>query len=224
DSESSAQQDLEGLLENNECLLDVASDPDVIVDMSDPKSWHSTVLTHIVGPEDKGLYSLVFCRCAPPDPTTVSFRMRATFHNPGKKTGPDYLSAGETELPTVFFCFFCVFGTALVAWVAALRRRPAHVHSIHHMMGVLLLFKTLAMLFESIRYHYLKAREEGRGERGEGTSCAWSIVYYVFAFLKGIMLFVVILLIGTGWSLIKPYLNDREKRIVVVVLSLQVRA
>jgi hypothetical protein len=32
----------------------------------------------------------------------------------------------------------------------------------------------------------------------------------------------VILLIGTGWSLLKPFLNDREKKIIAVVLVLQV--
>ena len=32
----------------------------------------------------------------------------------------------------------------------------------------------------------------------------------------------VILLIGTGWSLVKPFLNDREKKIVLFVLVLQV--
>lgn len=48
------------------------------------------------------------------------------------------------------------------------------------------------------------------------------MVYYVFAFLKGIMLFTVILLIGSGWSLMKSYLNDQEKRIIWIVLTLQV--
>ena len=37
------------------------------------------------------------------------------------------------------------------------------------------------------------------------------------------MRFVVVLLIGSGWSLLKPYLNDKEKRIVLVVLALQVQ-
>ena len=32
----------------------------------------------------------------------------------------------------------------------------------------------------------------------------------------------VILLVGTGWSIVKPYLSGRERRIVVVVLVLQV--
>lgn len=82
------------------------------------------------------------------------------------------------------------------------------------MMTVLLVFKTLSMLFESIRYHYLGLT---------GAAEAWSIVYYLFAFLKGITLFVVMLLIGSGWSLIKPFLHSRDKKIIVVVLSLQVR-
>lgn len=33
----------------------------------------------------------------------------------------------------------------------------------------------------------------------------------------------MILLIGTGWSLVKPFLNAREKQVVAVVLVLQVR-
>lgn len=37
------------------------------------------------------------------------------------------------------------------------------------------------------------------------------------------MRFVVVLLIGSGWSLLKPYLNDKEKRIVLIVLALQVQ-
>eukprot|EP00904_Undaria_pinnatifida_P000070 jgi/Undpi1/10063/HiC_scaffold_28.g12517.m1 len=81
------------------------------------------------------------------------------------------------------------------------------------MMTVLLVFKTLSMLFESIRFHYLGLT---------GAAEAWSIVYYLFAFLKGITLFVVMLLIGSGWSLIKPFLHARDKKIIVVVLSLQV--
>ena len=48
------------------------------------------------------------------------------------------------------------------------------------------------------------------------------MVYYVLTFLKSLLLFTVILLIGTGWSLVKPYLNAREKQVVAVVLVLQV--
>ncbi len=36
------------------------------------------------------------------------------------------------------------------------------------------------------------------------------------------MLFTVILLIGSGWTLIKAFLTDREKKIIIVVFTLQV--
>ncbi len=35
-------------------------------------------------------------------------------------------------------------------------------------------------------------------------------------------MFVVIILIGTGWSSLKPFLNPREKNIFLIVLPLQV--
>ena len=65
-----------------------------------------------------------------------------------------------------------------------------------------------------MRFYYMKAHGD--------TMTSWNEIYYVFMFLKGIMLFVVILLIGTGWSLLKPHLNHSEKQIIFVVLLLQV--
>jgi len=55
-----------------------------------------------------------------------------------------------------------------------------------------------------------------------GVAELWSYIYYLFAFLKGMLLFTVILLIGSGWSLMKAYLNDKEKKIIFFVLILQV--
>ena len=53
-------------------------------------------------------------------------------------------------------------------------------------------------------------------------SCSLHYALPPFHYVPGLLLFTVILLIGTGWSLVKPYLNDREKKIVLVVLILQV--
>lgn len=38
------------------------------------------------------------------------------------------------------------------------------------------------------------------------------------------MLFVVILLLGSGWSFLKPYLSSLEKQLLLCILSLQVIA
>jgi len=80
-------------------------------------------------------------------------------------------------------------------------------------MLVFLVVKMLTVLFESVRYHFLKLY---------GNATFWSILYYIFAFMKGIMLFVVILLVGTGYSFIKPYLSDRDKKIFMLIIPLQI--
>lgn len=212
ESESAAQQDLETIVERNQCIFDKMNDRDILLDLSNTDTWRSAMLEHTITPNEIGLYSLIFARCAPTGLHTVSFKLDAAFINPG----PNYLSAGDAPLPSVYLVFFFFFLIALVAWIWVLRRDPAQhgtVHRIHYMMACLLAFKVLSLLFESIRYHYIAMF---------GVSETWSIVYYFFASVKGIMLFTVILLIGSGYSLMKSYLNDNEKRIIMVVLVLQV--
>lgn len=36
------------------------------------------------------------------------------------------------------------------------------------------------------------------------------------------MLFIVVLLLGAGWSFLKPYLNDLEKKLLLGILTLQI--
>jgi cell division protein FtsW (lipid II flippase) len=55
------------------------------------------------------------------------------------------------------------------------------------------------------------------------TECSLSLRLFIVS-IRGIMLFVVILLIGTGWTFIKSYLNDKDKKILLVVIPLQVLA
>lgn len=136
--------------------------------------------------------------------------MDAVFENPG----PNYLSAGEAPLPKMYFALFILYSLALWLWSWVVCRKSTNKSNhIHYLMAALMTIKCLSLLSESIRFHYIAQT---------GYSEGWSVVYYIFASLKGIMLFTVILLIGSGWSLVKPFLNAREKNIIVVVLSLQV--
>jgi G protein-coupled receptor 107 len=211
-SESAAQQDLEKHIEQRTCILDDINKDDFLIDLSSSSSWKKSVRSHIVSSEAAGLYSLIFARCVPSGASKVSFHLNVKFINPG----PNYLSAGDAPLPVMYFIFFLLFSAALVVWIWVLTRDASTngtVHHIHYLMAMLLALKCLTLLVEGIRFHYISL---------VGVSEAWSIVYYTFAFLKGVMLFTVILLIGSGWSLMKSYLNDREKRIIMVVLSLQV--
>ncbi|RHY21415.1 hypothetical protein DYB25_006496 [Aphanomyces astaci] len=76
-----------------------------------------------------------------------------------------------------------------------------------------LTFSVVSTFCESMRFFYMKSHGD--------TLTSWNVVFYIFMFLKGMAMFVVILLIGTGWSILKQHLNRTEKRIVFVVLLLQ---
>ncbi|TMW61678.1 hypothetical protein Poli38472_010741 [Pythium oligandrum] len=155
-----------------------------------------------------GFYYIFFAQCT--DGLRVSFNMEATFRN---RDG-NFLSAGDSALPTVYLLTSLAFLGAAVAWARFLRANHKHIHDVHHMMSVLLALKIISLFAESMRFYYMK--------RHGDTLTNWTAVYYVFVFLKGIMLFVVLLLIGTGWSLLKAHLSRRDKSIISIVLVLQV--
>ena len=51
----------------------------------------------------------------------------------------------------------------------------------------------------------------------------WNIAFYIFTLFRGVFLFAVIVLIGTGWSYMTPFLGDRDAKVLLAVIPLQVR-
>ena len=179
-------------------------------------------------PGEEGLYFLIYQIC--PTPASVythvphgimsSFELDFHFINFDRWNKQSYLTAGEMKLPMVFFYFSVSYAFCFGWWVQNIRQAQADrstgrpvIYAIHHIMSALILLKTVTILLKSIRYHFL--RVSGHAE-------VWSFVYYLFYFLKGTFLFTVILLIGSGWSIVKPFLNGSEKKVILAVLILQV--
>ncbi|KAA8533546.1 hypothetical protein F0562_031020 [Nyssa sinensis] len=77
---------------------------------------------------------------------------------------------------------------------------------------------------KSGRRDYLSAAEDKSYIKRTGTAHGWDVLFYIFSFLKGITLFTLIVLIGTGWSFLKPYLQNKEKKVLMIVIPLQVVA
>ncbi|KAL0426366.1 UNVERIFIED_CONTAM: protein CANDIDATE G-PROTEIN COUPLED RECEPTOR 7 [Sesamum latifolium] len=107
-------------------------------------------------------YSLFFANCAPQ--STVSMDVQTELYNfDGREK--DFLSAGLTQLPTLFFCFFVIYFAFFAFWI-----------------------------------------------------------YICVKSIRVVLLFTVIVLIGTGWSFLKPVLQEREKKVLMIVIPLQVLA
>ena len=51
---------------------------------------------------------------------------------------------------------------------------------------------------------------------------AWAILWYIVYLTRGALMFVTVLLIGAGWAFIKHVLTDREKKLFLIIIPLQV--
>ncbi|KAI3985567.1 hypothetical protein MKX01_004528 [Papaver californicum] len=102
----------------------------------------------------------------------------------------DYLPAGQTKLPMMYFVFSLAYFVFLVVWIY------------------------ICITNKHSDKHYVKVT---------GTAHGWD-VFYIFQFIRVTLLFTVIVLIGTGWSFLKPFLQEKEKKVLMIVIPLQVLA
>ncbi|KAI5415697.1 hypothetical protein KIW84_040926 [Lathyrus oleraceus] len=102
-------------------------------------------------------YNLFFANCAPQ--TSVSMVVRTEIFNLESDGSKDYLSAGQTQLPSMFFLFFIAYLTFFVFWVYTCYTNKHSIHIIHLLMAVLLLMKVLNLICAAEDKHYVKDRE-----------------------------------------------------------------
>ncbi|KAL5712093.1 hypothetical protein ACHQM5_014298 [Ranunculus cassubicifolius] len=160
--------------------------------------------------DDPDEYNLFFGNCQPEFEVSMDVHTEMYNVEGGKK---DFLPAGQTPLPQMYLFFFLVYSGFFLLWVyICIKQRPT-VDKIHLIMGALLLFKALKIVC---------AAEDKLYVRRTGTAHGWDIAFYIFGIFKGLLLFTVIILIGTGWSFLKPYLQEREKKVLMTVIPLQV--
>ena len=110
---------------------------------------------------------------------------------------------------------FILFVVAGVMWSSVVVVARKNAHRIHVFMILLVFFKALTLLSQFGMFHLI---------RTTGHPDGWNIAFYIFTFMRGVLFFTVVILIGTGWSYMKPLLGDNEKRILLFVIPLQVFA
>ncbi|XP_074354217.1 protein CANDIDATE G-PROTEIN COUPLED RECEPTOR 7 [Apium graveolens] len=159
-------------------------------------------------------YSLFFANCAPESQVNMDVRTEVYNLDNGGST-KDYLSAGLTQLPSLYSFFSIVYIAFLGFWCLNCVRNKRSVHRIHLLMGGLLVMKALNLICAAEDKHYVKVT---------GTPHGWDVLFYIFQFIRVVLLFTVIVLIGTGWSFLKPFLQEKEKKVLMIVIPLQVLA
>ncbi|CAH8321877.1 unnamed protein product [Eruca vesicaria subsp. sativa] len=149
-----------------------------------------------------GDYSLFFANCV--QGTKVSMKCKA------EMCKQRYLPAGSTLLPGLFFvcslCYLTFFGL----WVYLCYNKK---QKIHILIAALLLMKSLSLLCNAEVKYYAKTT---------GTPHGWNISFHVFQVIGNVMLFMVIVLVGTGWSFVKPMLQKKEKKLLMMIIPFEV--
>ncbi|XP_037257078.1 protein GPR107 isoform X1 [Falco biarmicus] len=171
---------------------------------------------NISSDNQEGLYSLYFHKCVGKDGSTNDKQLFSLDIEITEKNPESYLSAGEIPLPKLYISMAIFFFLSGTVWIHILRKRRNDVFKIHWLMAALPFTKSLSLVFHAIDYHYISSQ----GFPIEG----WAVVYYITHLLKGALLFITIALIGTGWAFIKHILSDKDKKIFMIVIPLQVLA
>uniref|UniRef100_A0A7M4E8H7 G protein-coupled receptor 107 n=1 Tax=Crocodylus porosus TaxID=8502 RepID=A0A7M4E8H7_CROPO len=166
--------------------------------------------------KQEGLYNLYFYKCVGSDMQTSDQLLFSLDIEITEKNPESYLSADEIPLPKLYISMALFFFLSGTVWIHVLRKRRNDVFKIHWLMAALPFTKSLSLVFHAIDYHYISSQ----GFPIEG----WAVVYYITHLLKGALLFITIALIGTGWAFIKHILSDKDKKIFMIVIPLQVLA
>lgn len=167
-----------------------------------------------MGAEDQGLYNLNFHNCFNMRPGVLSpYSLNVEIE---EKNPAGFLSAAEIPLPRLYISMAAMFLTAAIVWTYTLLKHRYSVFKIHWLMAALAYTKTVSLVFHSINYHFIN--EEGHPIEG------WAVMYYITHLLKGALLFITLALIGTGFAFVKYILSDKEKKIFMIVIPLQVLA
>ncbi|XP_026736116.1 protein GPR107 [Trichoplusia ni] len=176
--------------------------------------YNTSFALYVATQKEEGLYNLYFNNCPNTSEGTapaVNMLVEIFESNDG-----NFLSAGEMPLPVLYSMMSFIFFVSAALWTFILRTSRQPVYRIHIIMCVLVYLKALSLAFHGINYHFIQTK-------GEHVT-AWAILFYITHLLKGAVLFVTIVLVGTGWNFIKHILSDRDKKLFMIVIPLQVLA
>ncbi|MFH4978017.1 hypothetical protein AB6A40_004726 [Gnathostoma spinigerum] len=164
----------------------------------------------------RGKYHFIYHNCfnyrehGYSDRVAVDFTVSIDERNVGS-----FLSAGEIAKPKLFLSMSALFFLLSFIWVYKLCHSSRQtIYRVHHLMTALVIIKALSLFFHGINFYFVS--KYGRQRE------VWAVVFYITHLLKGALLFGTIILIGTGYTLFKNFLTERDRKLIMIVLPLQV--
>ncbi|XP_050421649.1 protein GPR107 [Adelges cooleyi] len=185
-----------------------------ILNSNQPDSYNISFVVYIHSKSNEGLYNLYYHNC--PNYAITSKSRRSFTVSISESNNGNYLSAGDMPLPSLYFSMSIIFLITGIVWVYTLYKSNYPVYKIHYLMALLVFLKAATLFFHGVNFHFIQIKGQH--------IATWAVVYYTIHLLKGSVLFITIVLIGTGWTFIKHVLSDKDKNIFMIVIPLQVLA
>lgn len=160
----------------------------------------------------EGVFHTFWINCDTDRVKSYSFDLYLEQYNVIQDT-VNYLSYSEIYNPKIYLAFSIIHFILLLIWFFRYLRKSRTVNIVHYMMSLLMILKISSLISQSVMFYDLSRL---------GNNDGWNIATYIFRFLKTIIFFTVVIMIGTGWRFIKPFLNDDEKKIFYIVIPLQI--
>ncbi|GMT31609.1 hypothetical protein PFISCL1PPCAC_22906, partial [Pristionchus fissidentatus] len=176
----------------------------------------STTLSIRFGENQTGKYHFIYHNCynyhahGYSDRVAVDLTVEVV-----EKNVDSYLSAGDVPKPQLYLYVSIMFAFAGVLWISKVCATDRqNVFRVHWLMTVLVFLKALSLFFHGVNFYFVSKY----GHQRE----IWAVVFYVTHLVKGAILFGTIILIGTGYTFFKNFLTERDRKVFMIVLPLQI--
>ncbi|GMR31014.1 hypothetical protein PMAYCL1PPCAC_01209, partial [Pristionchus mayeri] len=176
----------------------------------------STTLSIRFGENQTGKYHFIYHNCYNYHAHGYSDRVAVDLTvDVVEKNIDSFLSAGDVPKPQLYLYMSLMFAFVGFLWVSKVCSTDRqNVFRVHWLMTVLVFLKALSLFFHGVNYYFVSKY----GHQRE----IWAVVFYVTHLLKGAILFGTIILIGTGYTFFKNFLTERDRKVFMIVLPLQI--
>lgn len=165
--------------------------------------------------DHRGVWSFHFIICGPV-PSGHSVTVGLQLDNIDMNGRNSYLSADKMTLPYIFLWAGLAHLALLVVWVWTLWNSPSReIFALHWLMLMLLILKIFSIFCESFMYFSMAS---------SGAPNGWKVAFYFFQAARSLFIFFIVLLIGSGWRLMRSHIVPQDRYLFWIVLPLQLIA